>query len=375
MKLRLSVILLALALPAAGQRHKIEEINAKKPDGKLLQQIMQENDAAKRIALLERFTTEFPKNTDLPWVLEQLQTAYVKANDPDRILSAGDKLLAVDPDDPEAGMQCLKAAESKKDPALIKKYSALTSAAARKMAAAPQPKEADEQANWKAAVEYAKQVDGYTAYALYRAALETRDPKVTIDFAETLRRQNPQSEYAGKVVQPLFVAYRQSNDNAKALALAEQVLATDQSNEDMLLVVADSYAQQKKEPEKVHAYSAKIVEVMAAKPKPEGMADADWLARKNLVIGLAHYMSGKLYYAESNFAKADVELRAALPLVEGNANLKPEVLYLLGFANYKLDKPQDAANYYKACAALKSPMQSLAAKNLLGIKNQYHGIQ
>ena len=258
---------------------------------------------------------------------------------------------------------------------LIKKYSALTSAAARKMAAAPQPKEADEQANWKAAVEYAKQVDGYTAYALYRAALETRDPKVTIDFAETLRRQNPQSEYAGKVVQPLFVAYRQSNDNAKALALAEQVLATDQSNEDMLLVVADSYAQQKKEPEKVHAYSAKIVEVMAAKPKPEGMADADWLARKNLVIGLAHYMSGKLYYAESNFAKADVELRAALPLVEGNANLKPEVLYLLGFANYKLDKPQDAANYYKACAALKSPMQSLAAKNLLGIKNQYHGIQ
>lgn len=375
MKLRLSLIVLALALPAAGQRHKIEEINAEKPDGKLLQQIMQENDPAKRTALLEQFTTDFPKNSELPWVLEQLQNVYVKANDADRILSAGDKLLAVDPDDPEAAMQCLKAAESKKDPALIKKYAAVTSAAARKMAAAPQPKEADEQANWKAGVEYAKQVDGYTDYALYRAAVETRDPKVTVDVAETLRRQNPRSEYAAKVVQPLFVAYRQSNDNPKALALAEEVLVSDQSNEDMLLVVADNYAQQKKEPEKVHAYSAKIVEVMAAKPKPEGVSDADWLARKNLVTGLAHYMSGKLYYTESNFARADVELRAALPLVETNANLKPEVLYLLGFANYKLDKPQDAANYYKACAALKSPMQSLAAKNLLGIKNQYRGIQ
>ena len=63
----------------------------------------------------------------------------------------------------------------------------------------------------------------------------------------------------------------------------------------MLLVVADSYLQQKKEPEKVHAYSAKIVEIMSAKPKPEGASDADWTARKNLVTGLAHYMSGKLY--------------------------------------------------------------------------------
>jgi hypothetical protein len=61
--------------------------------------------------------------------------------------------------------------------------------------------------------------------------------------------------------------------------------------------------------------------------------------------------------------------------VESNANLKPEVLYLLGFANYKLDKAQEAANYYKACAAIKSQFQALAAKNLQGIKNQYHGIQ
>jgi uncharacterized protein HemY len=86
-------------------------------------------------------------------------------------------------------------------------------------------------------------------------------------------------------------------------------------------------------------------------------------------------MNGKLYYNEANFGKADQALRAALPLVELNATLKPEVLYLLGFANYKLDKPQEAANYYRECAALKSPYQATAAKNLLGLKNQYHGIK
>ena len=48
------------------------------------------------------------------------------------------------------------------------------------------------------------------------------------------------------------MAYRQAGDNAKALALAEKVVAGGQGNEDMLLVLADQYLQQKKEPEKVH---------------------------------------------------------------------------------------------------------------------------
>jgi hypothetical protein len=375
MKLHLSFLIFALVLPLAGQRHKIEEVNSEKPDGKLLQQIMQENDAAKRTALLEQFSTEFAQSKDVAWVLEQLQAAYVKTNDAGKILAAGDKLLAIDPDDPEAALQNLKAAEAQKDPALIRKYSAVTAKAARKMAGAPQPKEADEVAAWKSSVEYAKQVASYADYALYRAAVESRDPKTVIDLAEALRQQNPESEYSSKVTQQLFIAYRQANDNAKALALAEQVLATDQSSEDMLLVVADNYAQQNKEPAKVHAYAAKIVEVMASKPKPEGVSDTDWANRKTLVTGLAHYMSGKLYYTEKNYGKADQELRAALPMAETNANMKPEVLFFLGFSNYQLKKPQDAANYYKACAAIKSQFQAAAQKSLLGIRNEYRGIQ
>jgi Mor family transcriptional regulator len=374
MKLRLTLLLFAFAFPAAAQRHRIDEINAEKPDGKLLQQIMQENDAGKRTALMEQYTTEFGQSKDLPWVLEQLQAAYVKANDPDKIIATGDKLLTADPDDPGAAMQCLKAAEGKKDPSLIRKYAAATSAAARKMAAAPQPKETDEVATWKASVDYAKQVDSYADYALYRAAAESRDPKVAIELGETLRQQSPSSDYTSKLAQPLFIAYRQA-DPAKAIAFAEQILTTDQSSEDMLLVVADSYAQQNKEPAKIHAYSAKIAEIMAAKPKPEGISDTDWNNRKTVVTGLAHYMNGKLYYMEKNYAKADTELRAALPMAESNAAMKPEVLFFLGFSNYQLKKPQDAANYYKACAAIKSQYQAGAQKSLLGIKNEYHGIQ
>ena len=373
--MRVVLLFIAFAVAANGQRHKIEEVNAEKPEGKLLQQIMQESDAAKKAALLDQFAGEFPKGEATPWVLEQLQAIYVNGNDADKIIATGDKLLALDPDDPEAAVQCLKAAEAKKDSALIKKYSGMASAAARKLAAAPEPKDADEAAAWKAQSAYAKGVEQYAEYAIYRAAVESRDPKVTIELGEALRQGNPGGNYAGKVSQPLFVAYRLAGDQAKALALAEKVVATDPSSEDMLLVLVDSYMQQKKEPEKVHAYSAAIVQLMGQKPKPEGVSDADWLARKNQITGLARYLNGKLYHNENNFAKADVELRGALPLVETNPAIKPEVLYLLALSNFKLDKPQEAANYFRACAAIKSPFQQLATTNLARVKSQYTGVK
>jgi len=373
--MRTLAIVLVFACTALGQRHKLEEVDAEKPEGKLLQQFLQENDAVKKTALMEQFATEYPKLETTAWVLEQLQATYVKSNDHDKVIAAGQKLLAMDPDDPEAALQCLKAAEAKKDIQMILTFSAKTSANARKIASTPQPKEADAVDTWKREVDYAKQVDTYADYALYRAALESRDPKTVVQLVEALQERSPKSEYAAKSQESLFVAYRQAGANDKAVALAEKVIPTGQANEDMLLVVADNYSQQKKEPEKVHQYSARIVELMNAKAKPEGMSDADWTNRKNLVIGLARYMSGKLYEIENKHALADTELRAALPLVESNANLKPEVLFLLGQANYKMEKVQEAANYFRQCAALQSPFKAQAAKNVQVIQSQYRGVK
>jgi tetratricopeptide (TPR) repeat protein len=372
--MRTLVLVLALALTAFGQRHKPEELDTQKPDGKALQEAMQEPDAAKKTALLEQFTKTFSKSDSLPWALEQLQALYVAADQPDKAIEAGEKLLAADPNDIEASLQTLKAAEAKKDPAVIVKWSASTSAMARKVMAAPKPE--DETAeNWKTETDFAKQVDGYTEFAIYKAAAESRDPKATIMLVESLEQRSPKSEYMIKAADPLFLAYRQSNAPEKAVALAERILAVEQTSEDMLLVVADSYLQKKVEPAKVHAYTAKVEELMARKSKPEGVADADWTARKSTITGLARYMDGKQYYDETQFAKADTELRAALPLLGSNAALKPEVLFLLGFANFKLEKAQEAADFYKACAALPSPYQATATKNLAGIKAKYRGVK
>ncbi len=372
---RTLVILTAFAFVAFGQRHKMEDVDAEKPEGKLLQQALQENDAAKKAGLLEQFAQQYPQSPGTPWVLEQLQAVYVKAGDSDKIIASGEKLLALDPGDPEAAMQNLKASEAKKDVPGIKKWAGVACANARKVAATPKPADAEQADAWKSEVDYAKQIDQYTGYALYRAAAESRDPKMTADLLETLEHQNPDSEYAAKSRNLLFVAYSQSGATDKALALAEKTIPTDQSNEDMLLLVIDNYSRNKKEPDKVHAYSEKLVELMNSKPKPEGVADADWTARKNQVTGLAHYMNGTLYYREAKYAPTDKELRAALPLVNFNQDIKAEVLYDLGFVNFKMNKAQDAANFYRDCSAIKSQFQATAAKNFQEIKAHTPGIK
>jgi tetratricopeptide (TPR) repeat protein len=370
-------ILFALLLGAPGwsQCHKLTEINATSPEGQLLQKAGLEEDPAKKLALQEEFVAQFPQHEAAGWVYEQLLTAYVKANDADKALAVGDKLAAMPPECVEDAQASLKAAELKKDPDLVLKWSAKTSELAQQVVASPKPADADEAENWKARVDYARQVNTYTEYSLYAMALATPDSKKQVALIEALQQRNPKSEYLPKAVDALFVAYQKSGATDKAVAFAQQVAATGTPSEDMLLVLTDDAAK-KKDGEKVHTYSAKLVEAVGSKPKPDGIADADWTKRKNTILGLAYYMNGKQYFNEGKLAPADQELRKALPLVEDtNAALKPEVLFYLGLSNYKMEKIQDAVNYFKACAALKSPFQAQATKNLTAMRTQYHGIK
>jgi tetratricopeptide (TPR) repeat protein len=363
---------------AFGQRHKLGTVNAETPEGALLQQIGQESDAAKKTALMEEFATKFQKHEGTGWVLQQLLGAYSKGNQFDKTIETGEKLLALDPDDVETAHQNLKAAEGKKDLDGIVKWSGRTAEIAPRVSASPQPKDEEEVEFWKHRVDFAKQVVAYTEYSLYNAALTSQDGRKKIQLLETLQQRNPKNAYAAGIPAMIFTTYRQLGDNEKAVATAEQILATDQSSEDMLLLVAFHYLQKNQQPEKVLTYSAKLVEVMASKPKPDGIAEADWTARKNQLTGLGHYMVGSVQMTQSKFAPADETLRKALPLVESNADMKAETLFNLALANFKLGESTkntqrilDAIKYNEQCAAIKSRFQAKAAQNLKVIRAQY----
>ncbi|MCS6953893.1 MAG: hypothetical protein RMK57_12570 [Bryobacterales bacterium] len=368
------VVALAVALPVAAQRHKLT-INAETPEGQLLQQIGLEENTAKKLALLEQFVAQYPQHEAAAWVYAQMVPLYNKTGEHDKAMGAAERLLALDPEDVRTAHGALKAAEAKKDPEAVKNWAVRVSETARKVAQKPKPQDEEEAEVWKDEVEFAKQVDTYSEYALYAAALQTPDPRKKIDLIETLEQRNPQSQYVPQVRAVYVVALQQVGETAKAAAVAEKILETDQSNEDMLLLVADYYLKQNKSPEKVIQYAERMIELMKTKPKPEGVAEADWEKKKALVTGLGYWMSGVTHATQNRFAQADKQLREALPYIKHNDQLLAVAYFHLGVANYKLEKILDAIKFNQECIKIKSPLQAQAKRNLAAIQAQYRVVR
>jgi hypothetical protein len=143
----------------------------------------------------------------------------------------------------------------------------------------------------------------------------------------------------------------------------------------MMLAVASSYMG--KQNDKVLETSAKAIEVMNARAKPEGMSDADWQTRKTQVIGRAQWMQGVAHASANKWAAADQALRAALPGIANSPEMKAEALFYLGLANYRLaeagntERARDALRFSQECAAIAGRFQAPARQNVKAIQSQY----
>jgi len=365
-------LLLALfVFCASAQQRKHFTINTSTPEGEILQSIGQESDDSRKLALMQDFVSKYPTHEGVGWVYDQMQQVFLRQKDYGKTLDAGEKALAADPEDLDAAYNNLKAGEGKTDPDLVKKWSAATSAIARKIAAGPAASDEDKQS-----VDHAKQVDTYTEYSLYAAALQTTDPAKAADLVDALMERNPKSQYLPTLSGKYLTSLQQSGKTDKASAMAEKIVAVDPSNADALLIAADSNLQ-KNHTDKAIAYATKVTEVLASKPAPEGIGAADWEKTKQAMLGRAHWIAGVGYGAENKFGPADKALRAALPAVAGNSQLTATALFYLGLSNYQLgktlgDKPRirEGLKYFEQCSAIKSTVQELALKNVRAIRGE-----
>ena len=142
------VLILAGALLGGSllaQRHRLGQINTETEEGKLLQAIGSEEDAGRKLQLMESFVQKHEKHEASGWVWAQLQSAYLKANNHDKALQAGEQLLARDAMDLEAAYANLKASEGRKDADGVIKWAVTTSEIAGKTAAAPKKEDEEEE--------------------------------------------------------------------------------------------------------------------------------------------------------------------------------------------------------------------------------------
>jgi hypothetical protein len=357
------LVLLALpcVLPVVAQEKQNFVFNPGTPEGQILQNLGQETDDARKVSLAQDFLAKYPKHEAAGWVSAQLESALLAQKDNDKVLEVAEAAYANGPD-MDAAYFALKAAVAKQDIAATKKWSARTSEAARKAISSAKPTD-DE---GKQQLEYSKQVDEYSEYALYVVALKAQ-PKEEVDLVDTLIKQNPKSQYLPEVANSYFGALSKAGEGGKACPAAAK-MAVDKNAEAMLYAADCSWRANKADT--VISYAGKASEAASTRTKREGVSDADWGAQKSALLGSANFYTGVGYTMQMRYGPANKALKAALPAIKGNQQLYAIALFDLGLANYQLGKPigdktqmREGLHYFQQSADIASPMQDQAQRN------------
>jgi tetratricopeptide (TPR) repeat protein len=367
-KLASTVLVLLISGVVLAQRPK-PVFDPETKDGLLIQHIQQETDATERLRYMEQFVIQCPSHPAAAWVFDQLQPIYFSLKEWDQTMHIGTLRLAIEPDNLEAGKIALRAAEAKKDAEQTANWADRVWHVAEKIAAKGGPAAAD-----------AKTSQSYAEFCLFNAAQQTEDLRKRLELLEALEQRMPASQYTRRLPLEYFQIYRQIGPEAKTLEAADKLLVTDPDNVEAIMFQAElhSHKEGPHEREKVIALTSKVVEVLEKKPRPQSESDADWEKKKSQLLGMAYYMGGVSSSMNGLYAKADMMLRGALPLIK-EPPMEAAALYHLGIANYRLaDKgggpirSMDALKFMRRCATIRSPFQDQAIKNIEAIKVEYN---
>jgi tetratricopeptide (TPR) repeat protein len=369
-------VALALFLSAGAWADvKKPRIGKDTPEGNFLELVALEIDAGKKIVLLEQFVTIFPQCDPaiLVWVYADLQERYRKAGNLDKAVAAGEKALAVDPNNIEIARATWRIVEAKGDAALIKKWTEETANIAERIVNGPLPSGSDSESVEMAQqrIEFASQFVRKTEYQEFSKAIAIAIPAERIAALEAFVKQRPQNPYTEQIEVAEFVAYREMGDVDKTLAAAEKLLSHNYTRDDALLFVADVTFRRRKDPKKALELASKLIERSGVAEKPEGVSDQDWATAKKQNLARAHYIIGRIHFDAQRWPLADRSLRASLPFV-GDDQTRAAVFYDLGWTNYQMQNAVDAVKYYGLCAGIAGPMQEQASKNVISIKAEYH---
>ncbi len=358
------LVLLALpcVLPVLAQEKQNFVFNPTTPEGQILQALGQETDDARKVSLAQDFLAKYPKHEAVGWVSAQLESGLLAEKDNDKVLEVAESAYANGPD-LDAAFYALKAAVAKDDIEQTKKWSARTNEAAHKAIASAKAPTDDES---KQQLEYYKQVDEYSEYALYVIALKAQ-PKEEVDLVDTLIKQNPKSQYLPEVATSYFAALTKAGEGAKACPAAAR-MAVEKNAEAMLYAADCSWRGNKADA--VISYGTRASEAASTRAKREGASDSDFAAQKAALIGSANFYIGVGNAMEMRYGPANRALKAALPAIKGNSQLYAIALFDLGLANYQLGKPlgdkaqmREGLKYFQESAGIASPMQDQASRN------------
>jgi hypothetical protein len=373
-------ILLGVAPLTAQQPCPRSPVVINTPEDQLMLAVNGADSPQAQVDALNKFLTDHADSKFIPCVDEYLTATYVKLQDFDKAIEAGEKDVAAEYLDVNLIVNLLKAyvgAGKASDSAfdLINKAPQVihdeimmtTTGTAAEIEKARQ-----------AATEQSKEVQAYMEYAFFQLLPRVTDAAKRVQDLDAFVKAYPNTPNINQVNVQYFAAYQLAGDADKMFEYGNKAAEADSTNVSTLNLVADAFATAKQPHVKEASdYATKALDVATGMQKPENMTDDQFKAFKDTQMGLAHATLGYVALEEGSkthhVAPAIKEFNEAVDLLASNPQLQARTLYFLGYANEVLYPPNHraAADALTKCAALDTPWKSQAEDLLDKVKRAH----
>ena len=363
----LMAIFLGIATTASAQIGKSVSVSAGTPEDKALADIYAAPDGPEKVALLDKFMTDFG-NGDMALLADQLYVqTYLAQKNYAKVYEFGEKTLALDPNNLSAAVNMVHAAEEQGDvKKLFDSGEKVSEIVARyKNSAPPEVVPPDQWSQQKSASLNNVQGDiNYVEYALVNAASKTADPAARAALFERYVAAFPDSSYTLSVREQTAVAYQQAQDTPKMLDAALRILATDPNDVSMLLLVSDYWSENNQQLDKAGADAQLALDQLAQAKKPDNVSDEQWQQQIAVEKGLAYSAIGEVNVDKGRNQPAVDAFKQASPLLKSNTVLYARNLYRLGFTLAKMQRIPEARTVLTEAVSINSPYKSRAQETL-----------
>ncbi len=359
----LVVVLFSFFFLPAAARAQVDKIviPAGTPEDHDLQEISNEQDAQKKLAMYQDFVQRYSSNAPAAaygdW---QLSQAYQATGDLDKALEYGDKALAGSPRNLDILVSQASIAQQAKQNTKLMDYAAKAGEVCHSIGKQPKPEGTSDET-------FKEQVDSeqnanknncdFVESAGFNVIASENDAKLRMADIEKYSAAFPDSKFQEQVSS--YAMYTlgpgQLNDQARLFAYGEKILAANPNSLPALLLLAGAYVDNPKPGSvgKAVTYSQKAIDVAKA-----DAPDAD--KSRKLSAGVAHSILGYAYIKQDKTTPAIPELKSAVGLLKGQDEQQYAIaLYRLGFAYAKLNRINEARDVLTEGAKISGPVQAL----------------
>ena len=355
------------AYPTCAQQiGKFVPIPANSDADHALTEINATTDSAQKLALIDKFATG--AQGDMVIIADdQYVNYYIGAKNYDKALEYGDKLFALDPDNFSNAVNMVRAAQGKGDVNRMFSYGEKSAQILLryKEQAAPEGMKQESWDSQKAqTLQDVHDTVTYVQQLLFDGAYRTTDAAKRAGLLVRFAQLFPDSPFANQALGVAAASYRQTQNTAKMLSVANDLLAKDPDNLGMLLLLADYYSEKGEQLDKAEAYAKKSVALLETAKKPDGVTDEQWKQQSTLQKGLALSALGQVNIEKKNNAQAVDNFKAATPLLKSDEGGYARNQYRLGFALLNLKRVPEAKAAFTDAASVNSPYKALAQEKL-----------